>query len=131
MALPTLPPLPTLLPTIISTILITASIPLIHHPVEFSKNYIHIDNPQSVFFVRQLGTRNLMIGVAIGALVYRGEIASVATVLCCFPLLGILDPVAGWCYRGRFVKNDYNHFILGCLFGGIGWWILGLEEGRV
>ena len=60
-----------------------------------------------------------------------GEISSAATVLCCFPLLGILDPFAGWCYRGHLVKNDYNHFFVGCLFGGIGWWILNSEGGKV
>ncbi|XMA11841.1 hypothetical protein WAI453_004632 [Rhynchosporium graminicola] len=115
----------TLLPTLIGGLLMCVSIPLITHPVALSKNYIHIETPQAAFYARQLGIRNLMIGTAISALAYKGLIQSAAIVLCCFPILGVLDPVAGWMYRGHLVKNDYNHLVMGCVFGGIGLWILG------
>ncbi|CZT11602.1 uncharacterized protein RCO7_15144 [Rhynchosporium graminicola] len=127
----------TLLPTLIGGLLMCVSIPLITHPVALSKNYIHIETPQAAFYARQLGIRSeylsfptpalhhLMIGTAISALAYKGLIQSAAIVLCCFPILGVLDPVAGWMYRGHLVKNDYNHLVMGCVFGGIGLWILG------
>lgn len=71
-----------------------------------------------------------MLGISIAALTYTGNLDGAATVLCSFPLLGMLDPMAGWIYRGRFVKNDWSHLVVGCAFGGVGWWILG-REGRV
>ncbi|KAH9219251.1 hypothetical protein DL95DRAFT_384678, partial [Leptodontidium sp. 2 PMI_412] len=104
--------LPTLLPALISTLLISTSIPLIAIPVTFSKNYITITSPQSTFYARQLGTRNLMLGISIAALTYTGNLDGAATVLCSFPLLGMLDPMAGWIYRGRFVKNDWSHLVV-------------------
>ncbi|KAH7327145.1 hypothetical protein BKA65DRAFT_539807 [Rhexocercosporidium sp. MPI-PUGE-AT-0058] len=103
--------LTTLLPTLISTLLISTSIPLIAIPVTVSKNYIHIETPQAIFYARQLGTRNLMLGSSIAYLTYTGNLSGAATVLCTFPFLGFLDPLAGWLYRGRLVKNDWNHLL--------------------
>jgi len=52
-----------------------------------------------------------------------------ANVLCCVMVLGILDPFAGFMFRGRFLGNDVTHLMTGALFSGAGWWMLrNLEE---
>lgn len=65
-----------------------------------------------------------MMGIALGALTLRGFLNGAATMLCCYSVLGLLDPYAGYMYRGHFVKNDLIHVVTGFLFAGLGVWIL-------
>lgn len=66
-----------------------------------------------------------MTGVILGVFTYQNQLSAAATVLCCFPILGILDPWIGYMYRGRFVGNDVVHVVTAGGFGVVGWWILG------
>jgi hypothetical protein len=121
----------TLVPSAISVLLVSVSIPLILDPVGFSAHFVKIETPQAAFYARQVGVRNLLLGIAIGALTYQGMLSGAATLLCCLLVLGILDPFAGYMYRGRFVSNDLTHLVAGCLFSGAGWWILrNLEDSK-
>jgi hypothetical protein len=113
-----------LIPFAISALLMSVSVPLILEPVSFSAHFVKIETPQAAFYARQIGVRNFMLGLAIGALTYQGNLSGAASVLCCFPVLSILDPFAGYMWRGRFVGNDLTHFVMGGLFGGVGWWML-------
>jgi hypothetical protein len=114
-----------LLPTLASLLLLVPSPFVIFTPVSFSKPYIDIETPQAVFYCRQLGIRNLISGLAIARLTYEGNLSGAATVMKCYPLLGILDAWAGWMYRGRLVKNDVTHVVVGALFWLAGVWVSG------
>lgn len=109
-----------LVPAAISLILISTSIPLVLEPVSFPAHTIQIETTQAAFYARQIGARNLLLGMALGALTYQGLQSGAATVLCCFLLLGVLDPWAGYMYRGRIVGNDWTHLLVGSAFGGAG-----------
>jgi putative Mn2+ efflux pump MntP len=113
-----------LIPASVSALLTFVSVALIRDPVGFSANVIKIETPQAAFYCRQLGIRNLMLGFILGALTYKGQLNSAATVLCIFPVLGVLDPFAGYMYRGKFVANDVTHVVTAVLFGGAGLWML-------
>jgi hypothetical protein len=113
-----------LIPFAISAILISVSVPLILSPISFSAHTIKIETPQAAFYARQVGVRNLLLGLSIGALTYQGILSGAAILLCCTLVLGILDPFVGYMYRGRFVGNDLTHFVVGLLISGAGWWML-------
>lgn len=112
-----------LIPSAVALLLISTQIPLVINPVSFSAPFIKVETTQSVFYLRQLGFRNLQFGVVLAVLVYRGQLSGAATVLSTYPLLSCLDPIAGYLYRGHFVKNDGLHVFTGFLFGGLGWWM--------
>ena len=107
-----LPPLKVLLPAAIAVLLTSAGLGLARDPVSFAKPFGTVfTTDQEVLVERHIGGKNFLSGLTIGVLTYQENFAGVSTYLMCYPVIGIIDPWAGWMMRGTLWRMTL--FILG------------------